>query len=323
MLRKMVQSIRDRSILWKIPKRVHLLKTYGRNIFCIKNKNIKELQIEDDTYRYLTRKYSKFIDSYQTNDNPMNINKTVWICWMQGLEAAPELIKACVKSVEQHLTDFNIVILTEKNIDQYVDLPGYINKKYIQGKISRTHYSDILRVAVLCDYGGLWLDATVLCTDGKFAEHIINLPIFAYKVMNLDINDKEPIVASSWLISSQSNNPIMLLTRDLLFEYWKENNYLKHFFLVHLFFSMATRKFQSDWDKVPMFNNRTPHTLMFELGDKYNDDRWFEIIQMSSFHKLTRHITYDYNDDNFYNFIINSKQKGESLQNCKGIIKKN
>ena len=110
-------------------------------------------------------------------------------------------------NTEDNLLDFNIVILCENNIKDYINLPDHIMKKYFEGKISRTHFSDILRVAILAQYGGLWLDSTVFCTDGLFAEKIIKYPLFVYKVMNLDQNDDEAIMASSWLMSATSNDP--------------------------------------------------------------------------------------------------------------------
>ena len=55
-----------------------------------------------------------------------------------------------------------------------------------------------------------------------------------------------------------------------------------------------------------MFNNRSPHTLMFELGNKFDKDRWNEIKKMSSFHKLTRHIEF-VDKDSFYSYIVEEK----------------
>ena len=110
-------------------------------------------------------------------------------------------------------------------------------------------------------------------------------------------------MASSWLIAARSNNPILCLTRDLLYEYWKSHDYLVHFFLVHLFFALAARKYKDEWDNIPMYNNRSPHTMMFELGDTFSEERWEELKKMSSFHKLTRHTEYD-KEGTVYNYIL-------------------
>ena len=45
---------------------------------------------------------------------------------MQGRENAPDLVKACIKSVEDNLLDFNIVILCENNIKDYINVPEHM-----------------------------------------------------------------------------------------------------------------------------------------------------------------------------------------------------
>ena len=47
----------------------------------------------------------------------------VWICWMQGLENAPELVQQCVSSIQKNLPDRDIVLITEENYSQYVEFP--------------------------------------------------------------------------------------------------------------------------------------------------------------------------------------------------------
>lgn len=292
---------------WKLPKKIYLTKTYNQKLFYIKNKYIKELQIEDKCYKKLEKEFHSFISEYKYCDEESKVNRTVWICWMQGEENAPDLVKACIGSARKKLKEYDIILLTESNISDYITFPEHIIKKYNEGKISKTHFSDILRIAILCKYGGLWLDATVFCTDGEFADRIINLPLFLYKVMNLDQNDEEAIMASSWLISAKSNNHILMLTRDILYRYWEKHDYLINFFLVHLCFALAAKENREEWDSIPMYNNRSPHTLMFELANPFNQDRWNEISKMSNFHKLTRHTEYSY-EGTFFGFILDTNK---------------
>lgn len=300
---QLVKVCHNGELGWKLPKFFHYLSMYKRSIFCVRNKNIKELQVEEECYRRLCKEYGSYVDAYQFEQDEHHVNRTAWICWMQGEDEAPELVKACIRSIRNELKDFDVIILTEDNIGRYITLPEHVMRKYREGKITRTHFSDILRVAILCKHGGMWLDSTVFCTDGAFANRIIELPLFVYKVMNLDRNDEEPIMASSWLMSAMSNDPILLLTRDLLYKYWENHEYMIHFFLLHLLFAMSARKYREEWDRIPMYNNRSPHTLMFELGDLYNEDRWEEIKRLSDFHKLTRHT--EYNQPNtFYQHVL-------------------
>lgn len=57
-------------------------------------------------------------------------SRMIWICWFQGLEHAPALVKQCVESVKCHTPDANIIVLTDENIPQYLNLPEHITTKY-------------------------------------------------------------------------------------------------------------------------------------------------------------------------------------------------
>lgn len=69
---------------WKLPKKIYLTKTYNQKLFYIKNKYIKELQIEDKCYKKLEKEFHSFISEYKYCDEESKVNRTVWICWMQG-----------------------------------------------------------------------------------------------------------------------------------------------------------------------------------------------------------------------------------------------
>ena len=153
-------------------KREFLIKAIqyiSRNIryFNVVNSNIIALAERERCYRKLKRKYRKILinDKPIINDEKI-IEKSdkIWICWFQGIENAPELVKACYNSVLKNYKDKEIIVLTEENYEQYVDIPEYILKKWKKGYISFAHFSDILRIELLSKYGGLWLDSTIFTT---------------------------------------------------------------------------------------------------------------------------------------------------------------
>ena len=90
----------------------------------------------------------------------------VWVCWWQGEEAMPPVVKACVAKMRQLLpATARLHVITWDNFGTYVQLPAYILEKYEKGLISKTHLSDILRYALVSTYGGAWIDSTVLLSD--------------------------------------------------------------------------------------------------------------------------------------------------------------
>lgn len=88
----------------------------------------------------------------------------VWSCWLQGWENAPDLAKACLASWKRNLDGVEIVELDEENYTQWVRLPEYIVGKYRKGRIPAAMFSDLLRLELLVEYGGVWIDSTVLAS---------------------------------------------------------------------------------------------------------------------------------------------------------------
>lgn len=266
------------------------------------NTKIRELHLEDRAFKRLKKKYKYVLDEAPSKyDLKDNNPKIIWVCWFQGIENAPLLVNRCYESLMKNMTGFDIRVIDEKNMLNYVDIPNYIIEKWKKGIISSAHFSDVLRVALLVKYGGIWVDSTVLCTNNDLCEYITNSSIFVFKSV---MRGSDTISASNWLISSKPNNPILVLMQNLLNEYWKNENVAIHYYVFHLFFTMAIEKYPEIWNGLPTFNNVNPHILVSELNDSFSDERYEEINKISSFHKLNYKLNYNEEDNTFYNQII-------------------
>ena len=304
-------------------KREFLIKAIqyiSRNIryFNVVNSNIIALAERERCYRKLKRKYRKILinDNPVTNDEKI-IEKSnkIWICWFQGLENAPELVKACYNSVLKNYKDKEIIVLTEENYEQYVDIPEYILKKWKKGYITFAHFSDILRIELLSKYGGLWLDSTIFTTKKSELVFNENIELFVFKQVDLDRKNSLSVVASNWLIYGNKDNNIINLTKKLLYYYWKDYNYAINYNIFHIFFKLATEVYKDEWNKVPTFNNISPHILQFELCEEFNDKRFEQIKNMSDFHKLNWRIKSE-NKNNYYNYIVDNYNN--DIKNIRG-----
>lgn len=215
-------------------------------------------------------------------------NNYVWICWLQGMENAPQVVRECYQSIQYWIHDKKIVVITADNFDEYVSFPEYIVEKWKKGIISNTHFSDLLRLELLIRYGGLWLDATTMMT-GPLPEYITESDFFVYHNGWMDM---EMIDIGNWLIYSKKNYCKLLIdTRDLLYKYWKNYNYSRNYFIFHMFFRMACNRNPDLWEKVPYFNQLDNHLLMRELNKIYNPIRIRYIKSITTVHKLTYKLT--------------------------------
>ena len=241
------------------------------------------------TKRKLEKKYKKtlldFDNRYDDSIMHCQSNK-IWICWLQGIENAPDLVQRCFKSVKENNPDKEVVVITSENIKDYVDFPQYILDKWQKGIISNTHMSDLLRLELLIKYGGMWLDATVYCSGNDIPDYFFDSDLFFFQCLKPG-RDGHANYISSWLLSAKSNNKILMAVRELCYEYWKKNNYMTDYFLLHDFMSIVLDFYPEEWNKIMPRDNATPHILLLRLFDKFDEQIWDAIKAQSPFHKLT------------------------------------
>lgn len=291
----------------KLFKKVHgvdVLKQYAQNHVLIsstmnvllngtskKSLEIVRLSVSNKIVSRLRRKYKNYIANYIQKEGSKNSESrlhsdTVWFCWLQGLNNAPAIVKECYKSLKQNITGKTIEVITLKNYKEFVTFPDYIQKKIDSGDISKTHFSDLLRLELLIKYGGTWIDSTVYCSGKNIPQYYLDADLFLFQNLKPGL-DGQATRISSWFITSRANNPILKLTRALLYEYWKNNSKLIDYFLFHDFFELAIEAYPEEWKKVIPIENGMPHVLLLRLFDVYDDELWTAIKSEIPFHKLT------------------------------------
>ena len=260
----------------------------------------------------LEKKYRKTLEAFdKTYDKslPHEVSNKVWICWFQGMDNAPDLVKTCFESVKKNLINKDIVLITADNLEQYVQFPDYIIDKWKSGIITHTHMTDLLRIELLINYGGLWLDATTLCTSPNkdIPKYFFESDLFFFQTLKPG-RDGKATYPSSWLISAKTNNKILMATRTLLYEYWKTNTAMDDYFLLHNFISIALEKYEDDWKSIVPRDNATPHILLLRLFDEYDEEIWQSIKEQTPFHKLSYKLKYDKTKvcNTFYSELIES-----------------
>ena len=280
--------------------------------FSKKGLEILRLAVQYKIQFKLKRKYKSVIlrnNSYTYDSLPQVLSNKVWFCWLQGIENAPLLVKRCYDSLKKNLHQRDVIVLDANNIEDYLNLPVFILDKWKKGVITNTHFSDIIRVEILISHGGTWIDSTVLCTSKDIPQYIFDSDLFLYQMLKPGLNGNS-IYISSWLMSSKTNNKVLLLTRDLLHDYWKNNNKLVDYFLLHHFICISLNKYPEELKKIPKIPNSIPHILLLQLFDEYNEKSFNAIKSLTPFHKLSyKWSTEDMErSDTFYEKII---KKGE------------
>lgn len=118
----------------------------------------------------LTREYQMGHEIDFVDNSPLEVDFhgkiPVFVCWWQGFDEAPELVRRCIESIDRNIpADLaEVHLITLENVGLYITLPEWVIDKFEKGLISMTHLSDILRVGLLYRYGGMWMDATYFVT---------------------------------------------------------------------------------------------------------------------------------------------------------------
>ena len=247
---------------------------------------IVRLAVNNRVLCKLRKKNRRFINDYQAPELPRQRSNKVWVCWLQGMENAPDLVQKCYASLQDNLTDREIVLLTEDNYRDYVNFPEYIQQKIDSGVITRTHFSDLLRLELLLNHGGTWIDATVFCSGGEIPAYMLDSDLFLFQTLKPGL-DGHPTCISSWFMTACTNHPILALCRALLYRYWEKHSKMVDYFLLHDFFQLSIEKYSDLWKNVVPFPNSVPHILLLRLFERYDETVWNAVKAQTPFHKLT------------------------------------
>ena len=225
--------------------------------------------------------------------NPLNLaaETPVWFCWLQGMEKAPELVKVCLESLRNNIGE-EVIVLDDMNYVEYVQLPEFIVRKYRKGIIPPALFSDMLRLELLIRYGGTWIDSTVWASpevgikDSKCRlawKKIRESDLFIYRYFNREGRVEG---MSNWFIHAKAGNTLLKDTRDMLFAYWRDYDCTVEYYIFHLFFSHAAKKYPEMIRQIPKGNSYHALWLAHHAEQGISDENWQKLITNVPFHKL-------------------------------------
>ena len=253
---------------------------------------------------YLKRKYRKIIKKFTEKRNEIDPsfadNYPVWFLWWQGEELMPPVVKICYQTLLKFSNGHKVNLVTENNYKDFVNIPEYILKKVSKKNISLTHLSDILRLCLLYEHGGLWIDSTVLlsCPLAPLPKICAHLGFWTPK-------DDGSIIttcfkANNWIVRegrwltfcfySSKRNILTEFVMTMFLVYVKNKNIMIDYFLFDYFIAIAYDVIQEVRimiDSVPE-NNPKVHEIYhrLNLNYEYNKELFDEICSKTFFHKL-------------------------------------
>lgn len=88
--------------------------------------------------------------------------KIIWTFWASGKESLPPFVRLCLESWRVHHPGWQLMVLSLDNIADFLSPSTHLAKQFFAiGRASLQ--ADIARLAILAQYGGVYIDITCLC----------------------------------------------------------------------------------------------------------------------------------------------------------------
>ena len=190
------------------------------------------------------------------------LRRTIWTLWLQGRSLAPPVIQHCIASWEQMNPTWEVRVLDAGTVGRYVDVGDVVDLDH--QAVTAASLSDIVRLLLLREYGGVWVDASLLCSRplDDWLDPCVAEGFFAFS----DPGPDRPV--ASWFLAAVEDDPLCAAWTDATADFWRGRARSDdYFWLHHLFAGLldTDRSFRDRWARVPKVDAEGPHTY---LGDR-------------------------------------------------------
>lgn len=265
-----------------------IIKTHGFQLVTSRlhqRKRRKELKIlvgevieknENVPLEQPTEKYSEYI----------------WVCWWQGEQNMSPLVRKCYHHIREFNSNKKVILITEENLNIWVHFPDYILEKYKKGIITKTHFSDLLRVELLREYGGVWMDITLL-TFSNIPERFYQYPVFTGRYLSnkYDYNVSRNRWTSYFWVSRYPKNVLFCFMSDFWRAYWEQMDEQIEYFLIDYALDLgyhSISNIKKELDMVSLQGCGTdPWRLLKLLPKTYNKELLDDIMSSNWMQKLS------------------------------------
>ena len=246
----------------------------------------------DSIIRWLDKRYGEEADKAiagYTSHCKIQEDSPIWIFWWQGEETMPPVVKSCYKSVLRNAEKHPVILITENNITEYVDIPQYIYEKIREKKMTLTHFSDILRENLLYKHGGIWMDATIYMT-ASFSKEMYKYEYYSIK------GAFEEWEWTGFFQAAGKGSVFAKAVSHLFNCYWKEHDCLISYLSIDCFLAVA-RKHSPAIDQM-IKDLPQKDASIFLLNDQYLD-KTYDVDEMEALSNKTNlhKLSYKYKHD--------------------------
>ena len=259
------------------------------------------------------------------------MTKTIYILWLQGFDNAPFLVNKCVDSWIKMNSSWNVVQLDKGSLNNHIDMEAIVPD--LDSKtITNPSLSDLIRISLLKEYGGLWVDATTYCTTplDNWLEEYIEKGFFGFSCES-GLETKPDRLISSWFLYGDKHNLIIdawyqatvnyFMAENIIgrkepcptLEEWDNGETQSQYFWFHYLFGDLYKRnveFKMLWDQIPTLLESGPHFLQHRnmLAEPTKEIKEHIDFKKTPLYKLThRYSENEYNDQCSLHYLLEPK----------------
>ena len=238
-------------------------------------------------------------------------NAPIWLCWWSGEEAAPPLVQQCVASIRKWANGHPVRWIDQSNYQSYIHIPESMINKVTGKQMGLAHLSDYIRVSLLAQYGGLWLDATVFCS-APIPERYFQSPFFTCKSPAQPGTYVSQHRWTTFVLGGWKGQGLFRCLQCLLEAYWSRNDTAIDYLLLDYLIALCEAGhpyFRETLDAVPE-NNPHRDDLRHAMNQRQPASRFSEYLPDDTiFHKLSWRESYQADtptgEDSVYTYFLN------------------
>lgn len=276
-----------------------------------KKRKVYERQVDLEQKKQVAQDWERLLLSYFEQELPtfevkakkdINCQNVIWQYWGQGIDNnLPEIVQLCFASIDKYKDDFTVIRLDDDSLNEYLEFPDFIWEKRKNPEFKPAFFADLLRLALLYHYGGIWVDATILLT-APIDKRLRNQDFFVFSRHKEALNQKFWLnfnsdyfgwheghyvnILNSFIVAKKENTTIKDCLQIML-NFWHNQNHIPHYFFFQIMFDILQMQYANRYQEYLKIDDTLPHLLVSKLNQPFNEHEWENILSQIHIHKLT------------------------------------
>jgi hypothetical protein len=230
-------------------------------------------------------KYSFIIEKFKHKDldgsldNTAKIEKNIWMIWWQGIdENTPETVVKNIKRVKRLHPKWKINVITKYNYKKFAEIPYHMEKHIDNNDFSLTHISDYLRIVLLENYGGVYLDCNFFLL--KNLDCVIGCHFYTIKHGTVSNWHVSKGLWTTGFLAAGRKNTLFSFLKEMYEAFFYDYSFVPSYFFIDAIIGLGYENIETiekEIDMVP-YNNVHYNFINSKGNEPFNAKVWNSVV---------------------------------------------